>query len=244
MLRFTPYAWAKLWWFCYRGDTEVGGFGVTSLAPDPGETDPEESGAGDHAAGAGHALLIVDFVTVKQEVSLVSVHFEDEAVADFFEDQVDQGRKPDQFARIWLHTHPGDCPNPSGTDEETFKRVFGRCDWAVMFILAKGGQTYARMKFNVGPGGQCELPVGVDFLETFQGADHEAWEAEYQANIHVSPAANFGAPAELIDELDWDTEWLRQIDPTIELDELEQLARDHAVDPDELEELYDSEVIE
>ena len=39
------------------------------------------------------------------------------------------------------------------TDEETFARVFGRTDWAVMFILARQGQSYARLRFHVGPGG-------------------------------------------------------------------------------------------
>ena len=57
---------------------------------------------------------------------------DDEAVSVFFEDQVDLGRKPEQFFRLWCHTHPGDSPDPSSIDEETFARVFGRCDWAVM----------------------------------------------------------------------------------------------------------------
>src|SRR5947209_14095353 len=46
-------------------------------------------------------------------------------------------RSLEQFARLFMHTHPGNSPQPSATDEETFARVFGRCDWAVMFILAR-----------------------------------------------------------------------------------------------------------
>ena len=61
----------------------------------------------------------------------MSVAFEDEAVADFFDQQVDRGLRPAQFARIWVHTHPGGWPEPSLTDEETFQKVFGRTDWAV-----------------------------------------------------------------------------------------------------------------
>lgn len=163
-LRFTPYAWAKLIYFCHRDETEIGGFGITA------EDDP---------------MLIEDFVTVKQEVSIASVAFDDEAVADFFEDQVDAGRQPSQFGRIWLHTHPGDSPYPSSVDEETFDRVFGGCDWAVMFILAEGGDTYARLRFNVGPGAAIELPVSVDYEQPFAGSDHLAWEVEYQANIEI-----------------------------------------------------------
>ena len=129
VLRFSPTAWAKLLYFRDRQETEVGGFAVT--AP-------------------GHLLRVEEFVTVKQDVTIASVAFDDQAVSDFFEAQVDAGRKPEQFGRIWLHTHPGNSPVPSGTDEETFARVFGSCQWAIMFILASGGKSYARLRFNVG----------------------------------------------------------------------------------------------
>ena len=62
------------------------------------------------------------------------------------------GLPPERFARIWVHTHPGKSPHPSITDEETFQRCFGNSDWAVMFILARGGQSYARLRLNAGPG--------------------------------------------------------------------------------------------
>ena len=163
MLRFSPTAWAKLQCFCHAGDTEIGGFGITS---------------------AEDLLLVEDFQSVHQSVTSVSVAFDDAAVADFFEEQVDQGRKPGQFARIWLHTHPGSSPAPSSTDEETFDRVFGSCDWAVMFILAKGGKTYARLRFNVGPGGHSVIPVEVDYHVEFAGSDHGDWQLEYDLNIH------------------------------------------------------------
>lgn len=167
VLRFSPTAWAKLLFFRDHGGTEVGGFGVT-LADD--------------------LLFVEDFATVKQHVSLASVEFDDEAVADFFETQVDAGRRPEQFARIWLHTHPGASAQPSLTDEETFERVFGSCDWAVMFVLAKSGQTYARLRFNVGPGGEAIIPVEVDYSYPFGPSDQESWEAEYKANIKACSA--------------------------------------------------------
>ena len=58
---------------------------------------------------------------------------------------------------------PGRSAEPSATDEATFSRVFGGADWAVMFILARGGQTYARLRCNVGPGADVKLPVDVDY---------------------------------------------------------------------------------
>jgi proteasome lid subunit RPN8/RPN11 len=162
VLRFTPTAWAKLQYFCHRGDTEIGGFAITA---------------------ADDLLLVEDFVTVCQSVSGATVAFDDTAVAEFFEAQVDAGRRPEQFARIWAHSHPGKSPTPSSVDEETFDRVFGACDWAIMFILARNGATYARLRFNVGPGGAVAIPVEVDYSMPFSAADHAAWEAEYQANI-------------------------------------------------------------
>jgi len=163
VLRFTPTAWAKLLFFCHRGDTEIGGFGVT---------------------GSEDLLRIEAFETIEQVTTAVSVAFDDAAVADFFETQVDAGRRPEQFARCWLHTHPGDSPEPSSVDEETFGRVFGGCDWAVMFILARTGATYARLRFNVGPGGEQVLPVEIDYRSEFAGSDRASWQREYQAHIH------------------------------------------------------------
>jgi len=118
---------------------------------------------------------------------MASVSFDDDAVADFFESQVDAGRKPEQFGRLWLHSHPGDSPQPSMVDEETFERVFGRCEWAVMFVIGRGGKTYARLRFNVGPGGEAVIPVEVDYSLEFGPTDHKAWKAEYQGNIRSDP---------------------------------------------------------
>lgn len=125
-------------------------------------------------------LRIEDLVLVPQRTTAVSVAFDDGAVADYFDEQIDAGRRPAQFARIWLHTHPGDSAWPSGTDEETFARVFGLCDWAVMGILARGGATYARLRLSAGPGGELRIPVEVDFGLPFAASDPAAWLAEYQ----------------------------------------------------------------
>ena len=145
--------------FC---DCEVGAFGITC---------------------ANDLLLIEDIVLVKQTVSWVTVSFDDGSVADFFEQQVDAGRKPEQFARVWLHTHPGNSPAPSTTDEETFGRAFGTCDWSVMFIIDQNDNTYARLCFGIGPGGQAEIPVGIDYSTAFSGTDFKAWQTEYIQNV-------------------------------------------------------------
>lgn len=162
VLRFSPTAWAKLLFFRDQGQTEIGGFGVT----------PAED-----------LLYVRDFMTIRQSATSASISFDDQAVADFFDRQVDAGLQPVQFGRIWLHTHPGSCPTPSSTDEETFDRVFGGCQHAIMFILAQGGQSYARLRFNVEPGGQVVIPVEIDYGRPFEGSDLQAWKQEYEANI-------------------------------------------------------------
>jgi proteasome lid subunit RPN8/RPN11 len=174
VLRFSPVAWAKLLYFRDKADTEVGGFGI---------------------AEPGDLLYVSEFAAVKQRVTSISVSFDDNSVADFFDSQVDAGRKPEQFARIWLHSHPGDLAEPSLTDEETFERVFGNCQWAVMFIVDRDGGTYARLDFNVGPGGQVLIPVEVDYSRDFGPSDRQLWEAEYKANVTVDKCL-FGTGSE------------------------------------------------
>ena len=156
--------------FLHAGDTEIGGFAISA------EHDP---------------LYIQQFVTLEQTVSSVTVEFADAAVADHFDRCVDAGLKPERFARIWCHTHPGESPNPSGTDEQTFARVFGPCDWSVMFIVGRTGKTYARLAFAAGPTAHLLLPVSVDWAawpqEVLAGELDEQmtqWEIEYDTNIH------------------------------------------------------------
>ncbi|MCG6156329.1 hypothetical protein [Rubinisphaera margarita] len=203
-MRFSPTAWAKLLFLRDYGDTEVGGFGISA---------------------ADDLLLIEDIQLVRQTCSWAHVAFEDDAVAELFDEQVDAGRKPEQFARVWIHTHPGDCPQPSGVDEETFERVFGNADWAVMFILARGGDCYARLRFNSGPGGETELSVELDYGREFNGSDFDSWEIEYLQSVDVEvvqkiakrPAVTNKSsgdvrdqPQELACSVDWEDEWMSE----------------------------------
>jgi hypothetical protein len=161
-IRFTPYAWAKLLYLRDAGDTEIGGFAVTS-ADDP--------------------LLVEDVCLVRQRCTSVTVEFDDASVADYFDDQVDAGLKPEQFGRIWVHTHPGVSAEPSSTDEETFDRCFGSVEWAVMFILARGGETCARLRFNVGPRSSQLMNVEVDCSQPFEASNNFEWQREFDGNV-------------------------------------------------------------
>jgi proteasome lid subunit RPN8/RPN11 len=164
-LRFSPYAWAKLIYLRDRGPTEVGGFGITDAA------DPK---------------FVTDIVLIKQTCTDMTVVFDDTAVADFFDDQIDAGRHPENFGRIWIHTHPGFSARPSQVDVETFARVFGNCDWAVMFILARNGATYAELKHAGRPMAE-KMSVGIDFKPEFAASNRSAWEAEYLQSVREEP---------------------------------------------------------
>lgn len=165
-LRLTPFAWAKLLFLRDIGPTEVGGFGISSAAD---------------------CFLVEDVQLVRQHCSRAAVRFADDAVADFFDEQVDQGRRPEQFARVWVHTHPAECADPSPTDEETFSRAFGRADWSVMLIVARRGQCYARLQFGCGPGGALKVPVCIDYAAAFPAADHTAWRSQYECSVCIDP---------------------------------------------------------
>ena len=199
VLRFTPTAWAKLLFLRDAGDTEIGGFGL---------------------AATGDLLLIEDLGLVAQVCTAVHVAFDDQSVADLFDVQVDAGRRPEEFGRIWIHTHPGDSPQPSRTDEATFERVFCHTDWAVMFILARGGQAYARLRYHVGPGADVLLPVDVDYMRPFGGTEEALWQSEYDRCVRLEPPAEpKPAKSRLIlpaaDEPadDWRDAWFEYTDP-------------------------------
>ncbi|MCE5328056.1 MAG: hypothetical protein LLG01_16745 [Planctomycetaceae bacterium] len=193
-LRFSPTAWAKLLYFRDAGNTEIGGFGITP---------------------ADDLLYIQDIVLVSQKATMASIEFDDQAVANFFDSQIDQGRRPIQFGRLWIHTHPGNSPCPSSVDEECFQRVFGRCDHAVMAIVARDGKSYARLAFNVGPGGSVQIPVEVDYGRPFGPSDHDSWKKEYHQNVHVQKELFF--PQSKVQETAWDrlcmgADWMEQLD--------------------------------
>jgi proteasome lid subunit RPN8/RPN11 len=160
-LRFTPYAWAKLRWCCHNSSDECGGFGITPNFPD----------------------LVEDFVMLKQDVTSVTVEFEDTAVAEFLEDMVERGLQPHQCMRVWIHTHPNMNPTPSSVDEETFERVFGDCDYAIMFILSTKDTCYCRIQTNVGIPTEQKIGAAVDYSTSFGPSNEEAWKKEFDENV-------------------------------------------------------------
>lgn len=165
-LRCSPLAWLKWQYLCHAGPTEVAGFGLSA------QNDP---------------LYLEDILVIDQRASAMTVSFEDAAVADLFDRMTDSQLPPHRFARVWLHTHPGSCPKPSGVDEATFRRAFGTCDWSVMAILSRTSATYARLQFCAGPGGSLEIPVAVDWQAwphtTSLDSQLAQWRLEYEQHV-------------------------------------------------------------
>jgi proteasome lid subunit RPN8/RPN11 len=178
-LVFSPRAWLKLQYLCHAGPTEVAGFGLSH---------PEDP------------LYLEDVLIVRQRCTVATVAMDDAAVADLFDRMIDAGIPRARFARVWLHTHPGASVTPSSTDEATFDRVFGRCDWAVMAILGRTGRTSARLRFGAGPGGALALPTLVDWSRWPEDAvdlvrEVDGWQQEFETLVEeeiLTPASALG----------------------------------------------------
>src|SRR4051812_23815805 len=115
---------------------------------------------------------------LRQRCTSVTMAVDNQSVADYFDELVDLGRTPEQFARIWIHTHAsGRLTSSECHGEATVDRCFAEAKWAVMLVVAHGGQTFARLRVKAGPGpgGELILPVKIDFHESFLGSDRLAW---------------------------------------------------------------------
>jgi hypothetical protein len=91
-------------------------------------------------------LTVEDFVCVPQECTSGNTEPTDQGMAIYFENMMlDKGIMPNRCGRIWAHTHPGQSPQPSGTDDETYRKWFKDAEFAVMYILAEGNN-YCKIK--------------------------------------------------------------------------------------------------
>lgn len=225
-LTFAPLAWLKLRLFLHTDEVEVGFFGISA---------------------ATDLLYVEDLAVLKQTVTQVTVAFDDVAVAEHFDRCADAGISPARCGRIWVHTHPGSSTTPSFTDEATFERVFGQCDWAVMAIVARNGTRYARLAFNAGPGGSAIIPVHVDWerlpkdLLKAEGSIGEmisGWMDEYGENIlpEVSPLQPFDSGPEASDSSPRFRDLMDELDELydqrlLEEDQLSHFEREWEVQP-------------
>lgn len=162
-LYYTPYAFAKLIYMRDIENAEVGGWGITA---------------------EGSPLVVRDFMLCPQEVGSASVDFDDDGLVQFFDKMAHKYKlQPFQFSRIWIHTHPGSSASPSGTDETTFTNALAQSNYAIMAILAKNGNTYARLQLKEPFTIQQEMNTAVHWGATFPQSKKDDWQKEYEENV-------------------------------------------------------------
>lgn len=131
-IRFSAMAWLQLCTICEHAPTEVAFLGITGDPDDP--------------------LRITSLYMPKQRNSTayVVMDLDEDPGLDNLSDPppVGAGLAPWQYLNIWIHTHPGNCCQPSSTDEDTFDRFFGHCSHSVMLIMAQDHSCYARLRLN------------------------------------------------------------------------------------------------
>lgn len=168
VIRFTPFAWAKMLYLRDKGYTEISGFALTD-AKDP--------------------YLVIDFMMPKQECSGATTEMTSEGIVELFDKLSGpakfggMGISPSRYGRIWIHTHPGFSSEPSGTDWSTFRDVFGDKDWAIMFVLGKGKEATCILRLAELPKGHFRIPWDIDWDYQFPASDFEAWDKEYDDKV-------------------------------------------------------------
>lgn len=172
--RFSPYAFQKVIYMRDKGGTEVSGFCITDS----------------HAKD-----LVVDFQLVKQTCTSVTTDMDKDGLSDFIETMADQDISPGECMRVWLHTHPGSSPSPSGTDEKTFEGLMEKYPYIVMLIIAKGGAQFGRIGFTQGCGGYADVDWEVDWTIPGEAVDFDEWDAEYEAFVHEEAARVYSSPS-------------------------------------------------
>lgn len=160
----TPYAWQKLRYMRDKSSNEIGFFAITDK---------------------DNPLAIVDIFALKQEVSVASVEFDGEDIIRFYLKCDEKGWIPAQYTRIWVHTHPGNSATPSGVDEDTFTKVWGNSDWAVMIVVGRDDTTTVKLRYNVGIPADFPLKLRLDYTRPFPASDMAAWDQEFTENVHT-----------------------------------------------------------
>ena len=111
-----------------EGKNELAGFGISS------ESNP---------------LLVEEFVLVKHFATPATFEFCPDAMAEHMEAMAARGISPDRCMKIYIHTHPHESADPSHTDWNEFADFAASSDFAVMFIMARGGLTTCTLRIRM-----------------------------------------------------------------------------------------------
>lgn len=107
------------------------------------------------------------------------------ADVEFLTGEIERELPVDRCARVWIGTRPGRSARPTSAELATFARLFGAVPWSVLFLVAHGGATYARLRFHVGPGGSWQIPVNISEAPIPAIDDHVARGREMDATVEV-----------------------------------------------------------
>lgn len=162
-MNISPYAYQKMMYFI-RKPVEVAGFAILSE----------------------DLKTIIDYELLYQESGVASFEFNREKMSDYIEKMSDR-YSPAQCFRVFVHTHPGDCPKPSGTDWETFNSLMSSYPWFGMLIFAKDQSYYFYLKLTQGPGLETEVDLDIDWGISCQPVDFEHLENEYKEKVSIKP---------------------------------------------------------
>ncbi len=96
--------------------------------------------------------------------------------------------------------------------------------------MAQNGNTYARISFNVGPGGQVLIPTEVDFSQAFQASNQQQWDQEYETNVFPEPSMGFLHDGPMGNHAFWNEFNEDSVDLLDSLEEMDPLERDFLLD--------------
>lgn len=168
MITMTQYAFSKLRWF--RENCNENTVGTTNY-PNPSFLEVSLMGISESEENLSK---IIDFRCVKQECTGGTTELDDDGLAIFFEDMLeDEGISPKRCGRVWAHTHPGASAIPSGTDNDTWNKYFQGLDFAVMYILADGNDSCrVRYMTNIFGTQNKEMPVQIELKQKTVDGNH------------------------------------------------------------------------
>lgn len=125
-IRLSPLAASKISYYLTTASTEVGMLGVTDK----------------------DSLLVRDVFVPRQRCSVLSTEFDMNDVSDYVTRMCEDGYEVSQVMRVWIHTHPGMSPNPSGVDYQTFEEAYGDSDFAVMCVVGDRRRSTSVLDIN------------------------------------------------------------------------------------------------
>jgi proteasome lid subunit RPN8/RPN11 len=115
-----------------------------------------------------NSLVIKDFWIPYQFGTAVTTEFDEEKKVEEVDKLIQKGLDPNNFLKIWVHTHPKMSPNPSGTDIQTFKTKFNNLNWSIRLILGQNKQMTVKYQQNSPIPLELDLKTEIDF-SNFKG---------------------------------------------------------------------------